>query len=74
MYDRTSGPPVPRDERFYTISGPAFDEVWEHRVFGVYGHTSVSYISRIDLLRNKREAGRPKDLADVDELGGNRGP
>jgi hypothetical protein len=54
------------------ISGPGFDEVWDHRVHGVYGDTPVNYISRMDLLRNKRESGRPKDLADIDELGGNR--
>jgi hypothetical protein len=25
-------------------------------------------IGRLDLIRNKRAAGRPKDLVDVDEL------
>lgn len=61
-----------RLEMINAISGPGFDEVWDHRVHGVYGDTPVNYISRMDLLRNKRESGRPKDLADIDELGGNR--
>jgi hypothetical protein len=36
------------------------------------GATPVSYISLPNLLHNKRESARPKDLADIDELGGNR--
>ena len=61
-----------RLEMINAISGLTFDEVWARRVTGTYGHTPVNYISRADLLHNKRESGRPKDLADVDELGGNR--
>jgi len=61
-----------RLEMINAISGLTFDEVWERRVSGMYGRTPVCYISRVDLLVNKRQSGRPKDLADVDELGGNR--
>jgi predicted nucleotidyltransferase len=68
---RVGSAPV-RVEMINTISGLTFDGVWERRVAGTYGETSVSYISRLDLLHNKRNSGRPKDLADVDELGGNR--
>lgn len=59
-------------EMINTISGLTFEEVWERRVRGAYGSAPVDYISCRDLLTNKQASGRPKDLADVDELGGNR--
>ena len=64
-------PPV-RIEMINAISGIDFECVWARRVPGRYGVVEVSYISLPDLLTNKRAAGRPKDLADFDELGGNR--
>jgi predicted nucleotidyltransferase len=63
-----------RIELINSISGFSFDEVWKSRVPGHYGKIPVFFISFQDLLKNKREAGRPKDLADIDELGGNREP
>jgi len=68
---RIGMPPV-RLELINAISGLTFDEVWERRVEDVYGDAPVNYISLRDLLANKKAAGRPKDLADFDELGGNR--
>ena len=64
-------PPV-RLEMINNLSGLSFDEVWEHRVLGKYGNVPVNYMSLPDLLINKKSSGRPKDLADFDELGGNR--
>ena len=61
-----------RIEMMNSISGLTFDEVWQNKVSGIYGETPVFYISRSNLLHNKRESARPKDIADVDELGGNR--
>ncbi len=66
-------PPV-MIEMINRLSGISFSEVWEHRIAGKYGDISVNYISYKNLLINKKAAGRPKDLADVDELGGNRPP
>ena len=54
------------------ISGVSFEEVWENRLEGKYGGVSVDFISFENLLKNKKQSGRPKDLADYDELGGNR--
>jgi predicted nucleotidyltransferase len=68
---RIGVPPV-RLELINTISGLAFDEVWERRVEDEYGDAPASFISFGDLLANKKASGRPKDLADFDELGGNR--
>ena len=69
---RMGVPPV-KIEMINTISGISFEEVWKGRVPGRYGGVEVDYISLPDLLTNKSASARPKDLADVDELGGNRG-
>jgi hypothetical protein len=63
------GLPPTRIELLNKISGVTFDEVWRRRVKGRYGNVPVCFISRRDLIANKKAAGRPKDLADVDELG-----
>lgn len=50
------------------ISGVSFEEALEGaRSFELEGRR-VPYIGRAPLLRNKRSAGRHKDLADVEEL------
>lgn len=50
------------------IDGVTWDEVWETRETGVIGSGTVAFIGRETFLRNKRAAGRPKDLADIDAL------
>jgi hypothetical protein len=50
------------------IDGVTWDEVWRDRESGVFGARTVSFIGRETFLRNKRAAGRPKDLADIDAL------
>jgi hypothetical protein len=50
------------------IDGVTWDEVWGSREIGSFGPRSVAFIGREAFLRNKRAAGRPKDLADVDAL------
>jgi predicted nucleotidyltransferase len=67
---RMGFPPV-KIEMINSISGLSFNEVWENRISGHYGTIPVNFISYGHLLRNKRESGRPKDIADFDELGGN---
>ena len=51
------------------ISGVEWDEVWDDRVNGPFGQRTVPFIGRKMFLRNKRAAGRPKDLSDIDALG-----
>jgi hypothetical protein len=50
------------------IDGVTWDEVWTGREHGSFGSRTVAFIGREAFLRNKRAAGRPKDLADVDAL------
>lgn len=50
------------------ISGVNWDEVWRGRQVEPIGSEEVAFIGRDEFLRNKRAAGRPKDLADLDAL------
>jgi hypothetical protein len=50
------------------ISGVGWEEAWLHRVDGALGSHRVPFIGRETFLRNKRAAGRLKDLADIDAL------
>lgn len=62
------GHPPNRIDLITSIDGITFEEVWQGRVAGQYGSANVSYIGRKDLIRNKRAAGRPQDLADLSWL------
>lgn len=55
-------------ELINVISGISFDTVWKNRIKGLYGRTTVNYLSKHDLLKNKKASGRPQDLADIAEL------
>lgn len=50
------------------ISGVEWDEAWSDRAEGALGTHRVAFLGRDTYLRNKRAAGRPKDLADIDAL------
>lgn len=50
------------------ISGVEWEEAWSDRVKGPLGGHTVHFLSRAAFLRNKRAAGRPKDIADIDAL------
>ncbi len=50
------------------IDGVTWDEVWQSHVSGGIGAGSVAFIGRNAFLRNKKAAGRPKDLADIEAL------
>jgi hypothetical protein len=64
------GFPPGRIDLLTAIDGVSWDEVDRHAVAGTYGGTATRFIARADLIRNKRASGRPRDLADVAELGG----
>jgi len=52
-----------------SVDGVSFDEVWAGRVTTQLDGVPVALIGRDELIRNKRAAGREKDLADLRELG-----
>ena len=51
-----------------TISGVTFEEAWAERVAGEIDGLPTQFLSLRLFKRNKRAAGRPKDLADLDAL------
>jgi hypothetical protein len=52
------------------ISGVDFEEAWSRRQWFVVDEQRLPFLSREDLARNKRAAGRPKDLVDLAALEG----
>jgi len=51
-----------------SIKGIDFQNAWKNRVIGRYGDTKVYFISKEDLIKNKRALGRKQDLADIEKL------
>lgn len=50
------------------VTGVTWSEVWKGSIVGRYGRCATRFIGRAEFLKNKRAAGRPKDLADIDTL------
>ena len=50
------------------ISGVSWDEAWKDHVVGRIGDHDAPFIGREAFLRNKRAAGRLKDLADAEAI------
>jgi hypothetical protein len=50
------------------ISGVDFDDAWAHRIPIEVEGLHVACLGKDDLIKNKRAAGRPKDLVDVADL------
>jgi len=59
------GLPPCRIDFLTSISGVDFDSAWKNRLEFVVEGLTISCLSRHDFLRNKRAAGRPRDLADI---------
>jgi hypothetical protein len=68
------GVPPNRIDVLNTIDGITFEDAWPRRVDGRYGDERMWVIGIDDLIANKRAAGRPSDLIDVDRLERRRGP
>ena len=64
---RMGVPPV-RIEVLSSLSGVSFDQCYAERVVAVIDDVEVPIISLRHLKINKRAAGRPKDLIDVEHL------
>jgi hypothetical protein len=52
------------------ISGVTFEDAWPRRVVLTIEGQPLPFLGREDLERNKRAAGRPKDVADLAALRG----
>jgi predicted nucleotidyltransferase len=50
------------------IKGVDVEEAWKRRVPGVLDGVDVFFVSKLDLIANKRSVGRPEDLADIERL------
>ena len=57
-------PPI-RIDVITAIDGVAFDEAWPGRLSAPFADQVAPVLSREDLIRNKRAAGRPRDLLDA---------
>ena len=62
------GLPPRRIDLLTSISGVSFDDAWASRQAVCFGIVEASVLGKDALLRNKRAAGRPRDLLDADEL------
>lgn len=51
-----------------SIEGCTFKEVWKHKKQSKYGRTKCFFISRNDLIKNKKALGRKQDQADLELL------
>ncbi|GAA5483218.1 hypothetical protein [Haloferula sargassicola] len=45
-----------------------FEDAWKHRSTGKAGTFPIHFLGKNELLQSKTLAGRPQDLADIDEL------
>ena len=57
-------PPV-RIDILAGIDGVTFDEAWARRELADLGSLRAPVLAVVDLIANKRAAGRPKDLVDL---------
>lgn len=48
-----------------SITGLQWDEAWPHRTHAKFNDRAFPLIGKEDLIKNKRAAGRPKDLIDA---------
>lgn len=63
------GYPPRRIDLLSSIDGVAFDACWARRVIVPMMGLDLPFIGQDDFRRNKRAAGRLKDLADLEALG-----
>jgi len=62
------GHPPNRIDILTSISGVDFESAWQQRIKTLMDDQPVTLIGWDELIRNKRAAGRQKDLADLEKL------
>lgn len=65
----TLGSPPLRIDIMNHIDGVTFNEAWQDRIRAKVGDHRAGFLSLACLRKNKRAAGRPKDLADLALIG-----
>lgn len=60
-------PPL-RIDIMTAIDGVSFNDAWSRKVESRYGNERVYFISKEDLIANKRASGRKQDLLDLESL------
>jgi len=68
------GPEEDHIDILASIGEMAFDQVWRNRVETMVEGIEIPFISKADLIENKRQVGRLRDLADAEELESIPGP
>lgn len=59
------GLPPRRIDILTEIDGVSYDEAWKGRVTVDKGELRLPFLGKDELVKNKTEAARPKDLADI---------
>ena len=62
------GPAEDHIDLLASIGKMPFDQVWRNRIEAVVDGLAIPFISKADLIENKRQVGRLRDLADAEEL------
>lgn len=62
------GLPPRRIDVLTKIDGVTFEEAWPNRIEATVGGLHMAFLGLRELVRNKRAAGRPKDLLDIELL------
>jgi hypothetical protein len=62
------GPDEDHIDILASIGEMSFDQVWRNRLEAEVEGIAVPFISKADLIENKLQTGRLRDLADVEEL------
>ncbi|HEV2618850.1 MAG TPA: hypothetical protein VGU23_02815 [Acidobacteriaceae bacterium] len=62
------GPEEDHIDILASIGEMPFDQVWRNRIESEVHGLVVPLISKLDLIENKRQVGRLRDLADAEEL------
>jgi hypothetical protein len=62
------GPDEDHVDILASIGEMSFEQVWRNRVETEMEGLSIPFISKSDLIDNKRQVGRLRDLADAEEL------
>ena len=62
------GYPPMRIDLITVLDGISAGEIWSSRRKGPFGEHTVFYLGKDAFIKNKRAAGRPKDVADVASL------